>query len=287
MDQADQVFKNWSESAAFWDKHRVVRRLMFGSLSEALCRAASVPQTAPTVPYRLLDIASGPGDASLDIAETLGSNATVWCTDLVPDMVRIAERSGAERGLKNVRFLESGAEKLPLDTDFFDAVICRFGIMFFKDPGAAVREALRVLKPGGRVAYCVWGTRATNPFHHVVQDVLDRYVPGPAPEPDAPGAFRYAIPEKLATIVRNAGASDVREHLFHFNIEGAVDFDQFFEVRTELSDSLRDKLRKMPAEQMASFKDDVRKGSLRYFSPAGFSFPAEVLLVSGYKGERE
>src|SRR5258705_11704792 len=124
MNEADQVFKNWSESAGFWDKHRVVRRLMFGSLTEALCREANVPQTPPTVPYRLLDIASGPGDASLDIAEALGSNTTVWCTDLVPDMVRIAERSGTERGLKNVRFLESGAERLPLDTNFFDAVIC-------------------------------------------------------------------------------------------------------------------------------------------------------------------
>jgi hypothetical protein len=54
-----------------------------------------------------------------------------------------------------------------------------------------------------------------------------------------------------------------------------------------MSDSLRDKLRKMAPEQMASFKDDVRKESLPYFSSAGFRFPAEVLLVSGCKGERE
>src|SRR6476646_4019776 len=172
MDKTDnQVFQNWSESAGFWDKHRDARRQMLGPLTPALCREANVPLSAVTVAYRLLDVASGPGDASLDMAETLGPNATVFCTDLVPDMVRIAERSGAERGLKNVQFRECPGEKLPLDSNFFDAVICRFGVMFFNDPVAGVREALRVLKPGGRTAYCVWGTRDANPFHHVVQNV--------------------------------------------------------------------------------------------------------------------
>jgi SAM-dependent methyltransferase len=275
------VFLNWSESARFWDKHRQARREMFRPLGPALCAEARVPAVAVDEPYQLLDVAAGPGDTTIDIAESLGGNATVWCTDLVPDMVRIAERSAHERQAMNIRFCQSAAEKLPFGSNIFDAVLCRFGIMFFTDPLAAVGETLRVLKPGCRVAYCVWGTREANAHHRVVQDVLDRYVTTPPPDPDAPGAYRFAQPGKLVAILREAGALDVHERHFRFRIEASLLFDSFFEVRTELSDSLRDKLRRMSEDQKAAFKEDVRRESRSFFSANGFSFPAEVLLVSG------
>jgi SAM-dependent methyltransferase len=277
------IYRNWSESAPYWDKHRQARQWMFSRLGPALCAEAGVPGTAVPRPYELLDVAAGPGDASIDLAQLLGGNATVWYTDLVPDMVRIAERTARERGVTNVRIRQCAAESLAFDANFFDAVLCRFGIMFFTDPLAAVRDALRVVKLGCRVAYCVWGTREANAFHHVVQDVLDRYVPGPSADPDAPGAYRFAQGGKLASVVREAGATDIHDHAFRFNIEAPLSFDQFFEVRTEMSDSLRDKLRRMKEEQKAAFKEDVRKESRSYFNSRGCSFPAEVLLVSGQK----
>jgi SAM-dependent methyltransferase len=134
-------------------------------------------------------------------------------------MVKIAERSAAETGVQNLRCRVSRAEELPFEANTFDAVVCRFGIMFFSDPVKAVREALRVLKPGCSVGYVVWGPRVKNPFHAVVQDVLDQYVPGPAPDPDAPGAYRYAPSGKLAAIVREAGAEAVEEKPVRFNVE--------------------------------------------------------------------
>ena len=282
-DAKDQVFINWSESAAFWDKHRSARRAMFGPIIPELRVDAGIPASLGTGHYRVLDIAAGPGDAAIDIAEGLGSNADVWCTDLVAEMVRIAERSAAESGTANVHFADCRAEDLPFEANVFDAVVCRFGIMFFSDPPGAIRETLRVLKSGCRFVHCVWGARQANPFHCVIQDVLDRYVPGPATDPDAPGAYRFAPTGKLAAIVREANAADIRERVLGFNIEAPLSFDQFFEVRTEMSDSLRDKLRQMPPDQRLSFKEDVRQNATPYFTRAGFSFPAEVLLVSGNK----
>lgn len=279
----DQVFANWSESAGFWDKHRTARRMMFDPILPAICSEAGIPETAAEHPYQVLDIAAGPGDLAISLAEKLGPKASICCTDFVPDMVKIAERSVAERGLRNVQLRECRAEALPFESDSFDAVVCRFGIMFFSDPAAAIRESLRVLKPGGRVAHCVWGTRQANPFHNAVQDVLDRYVPGPPPDPDAPGAFRFAPLGKLVSVFKQAQARDIRERVFNFNIAASLSFEQFFEVRTEMSDSLRAKLRKLPEEQRASFKEDVCKNSLPYFPSTGFSFPAEVLIVSGDK----
>jgi SAM-dependent methyltransferase len=279
----DQVFTAWSESAQFWDKHRSARRAMFDPLIPAIRDEAGMPECAVDRPYQVLDIAAGPGDLAIGLAEMLGQQATVSCTDLVPDMVKIAERTAAERGMHNLRFQESRAENLPFESDSFDAVVCRFGIMFFSDPVVAVRESLRVLKPRCRVVHCVWGTRQANPFHNAVQDVLDRYVPGPSPDPDAPGAFRFAKPGKLADVFKLANAADVRERVFRFNIAAPLSFDHFFEVRTEMSDSLRAKLRKLPEEQRTSFKEDVRQNAQPYFSSSGFSFPAEVLLISGAK----
>jgi ubiquinone/menaquinone biosynthesis C-methylase UbiE len=279
----DQVCANWSESAAFWDKHRSARQAMFDPIVSALRDEARIPQSFVDRPYQVLDIAAGPGDLAISLAEKLGQKATLWCTDLVPDMVKIAARSAAERELLNIRFRECPAEELPFDSNLFDAVVCRFGIMFFSDPVAGVRESLRVLKPGCRVAHCVWGTRQANPFHHVVQDVLDKYVQGPAVDPNAPGAFRFAAPGKLKAIFQEAQAADIHERVFNFNIAAPLPFEQFFESRTEMSDSLRAKLRKLPEDQKTRFKADVQQNALAYFSSSGFSFPSDVLLVSGAK----
>ena len=279
-DSTDQVFASWNESAGFWDKHRVARRAMFEPIIGALREAAAIPKGPVQDSYQVLDIAAGPGDVSLALAETLGPKATIWSTDFVPAMVKIAERTAREQHLDNVRFRECGAESLPFDSAAFDAVVCRFGIMFFADPVQAVRESLRLLKPGKRVAHCVWGTRQANAIHHLVQDVLDKYVPGPAPDPDAPGAFRFAPPGKLVQVFEKAHAGDIRERVFRFDIAAPLDFDQFFEVRTEMSDSMRAKLRMLSDEQRASFKEDVRKSAQPYFSSTGFRLPAEILIVS-------
>jgi len=279
----NQVFVNWSESAAFWDKHRDARRAMFRPIIPALCEDAGIPPHHVEHEYRVLDIAAGPGDVSLELSELLGPNATIWCTDFVPAMVNIAQRVASEKAAANVHCQQCAAEDLPFESNYYDAAVCRFGIMFFSDPQAALTETLRVLKPGCRFSHCVWGTREANPFHHAVQDVLDRYISGPPTDPDAPGAYRFAEPGKLAAVARKAGASDVRERVFRFPVAAPLSFDQFFESRTEMSDSLRDKLRRMPQELRGTFKEDVRRNTAAYFSGSSFNFPTEVLLVSGSK----
>lgn len=276
----DSVFGNFGAVAAFFGAHQKARLKMFRPLTIAMCHEAAVPETAPASGYSLVDVAGGAGDVALDVAAVLGRGATVWCADMVPEMVAQAARAAASAGLANMHCKVSRAEALSFEDETFDAVLCRFGIMFFSNPKESVREALRVLKPGGRVAYGVWGTRAANPFHRILLDVLDRHVDRPASDPDAPGAFRHASPDKLASILREAGAADVRETTVCFHID-LPSFDRYFEVRTGMSETLLDKLRLMPDTEREQFKNEVEQSAHQYLTSKGIRFPAETLVVSG------
>ena len=85
-------------------------------------------------------------------------------------MLDAARRRGAERGLGNVEYRVIDAERIELDDDSVDGVLCRFGYMLMPDPAAALAETRRVLRPGGRVALAVWGAMERNPFFTIAGD---------------------------------------------------------------------------------------------------------------------
>src|SRR5713101_10161241 len=137
-------------------------------------------------------------------------------------MVEAARREAHRRGIKNVSFYKCAADVLPFRNDFFDVVVSRLGAMFFPDPLSALREMLRVTKPDGALTLVVWHKSELNPFSYLVTDAVSRYFDAPPADPDAPGAFRFAEPGALAHILKEAGASDVRERLFRFRMETPI-----------------------------------------------------------------
>src|SRR5260370_21554217 len=109
-------------------------------------------------------------------------------------MVEAARREANRQGFQNTRFEVASADSLPFPADTFDAVVSRFGVMFFPFPVNAVREMLRVLKPGRKLALAFWHLAEGNPFLHTLSRVIEQYVDSPPPAPDAPDAFRSANP---------------------------------------------------------------------------------------------
>jgi|SRR2546425_1300232 len=147
-------------------------------------------------------------------------------------------------------------------------------------PLAALREILRVTRPGGALALAVWQQSEHNPFLHVVTEVMSHYVETPPADPDAPGAFRFANPGKLASIITEAGAINVRERFLNFHIEAPISPDEFWELRSATSATLRQKLADLSKEQTLQVAQEVREVALQFFPNGYMSFPARMIIVT-------
>jgi SAM-dependent methyltransferase len=278
MQQDKEIISQWSESAPYWEKHRETIREMFAPITQALIEDAEI-NTSRVV----LDVATGPGEPALSIADLVGAEGKVLGVDAVPQMVEAARRAGDRRGLHNASFKVAFADDLPFPANTFDAVVSRFGVMFFPSPVDSVREMLRVLKPGGRIAMAVWHFAERNPFHYTVSQVVERYVDSPPPAPDSPDAFRFAVPGKLLTILSNAGAAATFERLLRFEIRASISVEDFWMLRSEMSEKLRAKLAILSKEQMTGLEREVLEALDAYSANRCVIFPAEVLIVSGRK----
>jgi ubiquinone/menaquinone biosynthesis C-methylase UbiE len=273
-----EVINRWTESARYWEKHRATIREMFAPVTEALIEDAHVSRGSA-----VLDVATGPGEPALGIAEFVGSEGKVVGIDVVAEMVEAGRREAGRRKLHNVSFAVAPADALPNAEGSFDAVVSRFGIMFFPAPVLAIREMLRVLKPGGRMALAVWHFAERNPFHYTLSRAVERYVDSPAPAEDAPDAFRYAAPGKLRAVLSEAGAADVSERLLKFSIRAQVSLEEFWTLRSEMTERLRNAIAKLAREQLAEVKREAIEALRAYSGEDGVSLPAEVLIVSGRK----
>jgi ubiquinone/menaquinone biosynthesis C-methylase UbiE len=281
--QPDQkVISAWRASAPFWEKHREILRQMFAPVTQALVEDGLIGKR-----NTVLDIATGPGEPALTIAALVGSEGKVVGIDPAPEMVDAARRAKDHLGVMNAQFEVASADRLPFSADTFDAVVSRFGVMFFPSPVDGVREMLKVLKPGRKLALAVWHFAENNPFHYELAQVIDRFVDSPSPAADAPDAFRFASPGKLRGVLAEAGAMCPSERMLQFTIQASTSVEDFWTLRCEMSDKLRTKLATLSGKQLTEVKRqalDVLRG---YSTERGMSFPAEVLIVTGTKIRRE
>lgn len=276
--QADETLREWRESAPFWEKHAPTIRTMFAPLTRALVEEAGI-----VTGHAVLDVAGGPGEPSLTIAEIVGPSGSVTCTDAVAEMVASAKSEAQRRGLTNIVFRQCTANSLPFDNDSFDATVSRLGVMFFPDPIAGLQEMLRVTRPRGAVSLAVWHRSELNPFSYIVTKAVALYAPASPAPAGAPDAFRFAEPGGLAAVLREAGANTVRERLLKFKIEAPISPAGFWEMRSETSGTLREKLTKLSAEEKTEVARAVQEAAREFFPNNQMSFPAQVLIVTGTK----
>ena len=169
-----------------------------------------IRELAPRPGDTVLELAAGAGDTGFEAAAPIGERGRLISTDFSPAMVQVARRRGAELGLGNVDYRVMDAERVELDADSVDGVLCRFGYMLMVDPAAAFAETRRVLRPGGRLALAVWGAPERNPWATIGFGLLVERGLMPPPEPGAPSPFALASEEHTRTLLERAGFTAVR-----------------------------------------------------------------------------
>jgi SAM-dependent methyltransferase len=159
----------------------------------------------------VLDLASGVGEPALQIARRVGASGRVVATDVSERMLDTLRRRADAAGLGNVATRLTPMERLPFGDQSFDAVVCRYGVMYSTDPAAALAECLRVLKPGSRVAMMVWGPEALNSTIYVGCRALQAAFPDRITEAEMTAPLRFAEPGTLSSLLEAAGAQGVRD----------------------------------------------------------------------------
>ena len=203
-----------------------VRELLERQLAPLGRRALAA--LAPRPGENVLDIGCGGGETTLELARLLAPDGTVVGMDLSAAVLTFAQR--AAKGYERVRFVQADAQVFPFEPASFDAAFSRFGVMFFADPTAAFINIRRSLRPNGRVAFVCWRALEENALDIVPLGAASAHLPPqPAHDPDAPGPFAFANPDRVRGILQTAGYGEI-EITAHDERVGSGDLDTMLAV---------------------------------------------------------
>ncbi len=266
----------WSDAARDWGEERKRANAAMQAVSDQLIALAHL---APG--QRVLDIATGAGDPALTAAQVVGSSGSVVGIDQAPPMLMAARERAAAAGLSNVTFLEGDAQTLDLPPQSFDAVLSRWGLMFFMPLVPALEGLRRLLRPGGYLAAAVWGTPQQVPLLSAscaaVMDTLGR----PLPPPNAPGPFNLADPAKLAQSLTEAGFHNVATEPLTMSIT-FPSTEAFMRDQRGSNVLVKTVIAAQPEDQQAALWETVAQTGARMASPDGsITLHNLVICVSG------
>lgn len=242
---------------------------LFGPWAGPLCELAGISPGES-----VLDVACGSGATTRVAAERAAPGGSVTGLDCNPGMLEVARRRAP-----SLRWIEGQAEALPFEDARFDATLCQFGLMFFEDRVAALREMARVTRPGGRVAVSVWDAADASPGYAGMIALIDRMFGSKAADAlRAP--FVLGDREALQALLDAAGLQGARIE----DRTGTARFDSIREwVRMDVRGwTLADLIDDDGFEALVAAAESELSG---FTGPAGeVRFPAPALLTVWRKG---
>lgn len=253
----------WERAAEFYGD-------AFGSLT-AQTAPALLEAVGAARGGRLLDVASGPGFIA-GAAASLGSD--VVGLDFAPAM--IAE---ARRRWPALTFREGDAESLPFDTGSFDAVVMNFGLLHLARPDAALADAHRVLRPGGRYAFTVWAAPERAVAFGLALRAIEEFGNPNVPLPEGPPFFRFSDAAETGRTLESIGFRDVavRELPLVWRLQSA---DAVFEALSRGGVRTAAVLRAQTPAALEAIRAAVRRGVESYAVEDGFAIPMPAVLAA-------
>lgn len=275
--ETERVRADWAARGRHWDRRADEIAEQAARLNAPLIEAAAI---APG--QRVCDIATGAGEPALGMAELVGADGRVFATDLAPEMMLGARRRAAARGLRNVEFRTADMRALPDADGAFDRVVCRFGLMFCPAPAAAVAEARRVLKPGGRAAWLVWGPRDDTTMFVVFAEAAEAVL-GPLDSIEAIDfvrPFALGAPGALRAALEAGGLAEVEERAVRFAPRLPADAPFW---RPQFDMAFGRALDGLPEAERRALEETVAAGFRRYRQDDTLHLAVHTRIATGVK----
>ena len=250
----DASLEMWEASASGWTRHQEQIRAMGAPVSQAMIEALDLQPG-----QRVLELAAGMGETGLLAAELVAPAGGVLISDQAEAMLEGARVRARELGISNVEFKVLNAEWIDEPLASFDAVVCRFGYMLMADPGAALTETRRVLRPGGALALAVWDELARNPWAALPREALRLHgLGGEPPPPGTPGPFSLGDGARLLELIEDAGFAGAE--IIDVPIEQRYrDFEQMWETVLDVSPTFHEAVMEQPAARVEEIRATLRE----------------------------
>ncbi|HTZ23131.1 MAG TPA: methyltransferase domain-containing protein [Streptosporangiaceae bacterium] len=262
-----QAQQTWEAVAPAWERHRDKIFDATMTISDRLVELVD-PRPGKTI----LELTAGTGETGYLVAGQLGADGLLISTDFSDAMVQAAERGAAERGLDNVECRVMDAQAIDLPGESVDGVLSRFGLMLVADPLRTLEESRRVLRPGGRLAYAVWGTIDRNPWITLIGGALLQM--GHAPDdPFGPGGmFSLSEPEHNMHLATEAGFAELEAE----QISGAMQADSlqdYWSFQTSISGPVATLLATLSADERDAVRVAFHAAAKPYRTGDGYRLP--------------
>jgi ubiquinone/menaquinone biosynthesis C-methylase UbiE len=284
--------QGWDSVAIGWQKWWKAFEGSAQRLSDKLVELAEIGPG-----QQVLDVATGIGEPAITAAKRIGANGQVLATDISPQMLSIAKERAAsslDKLQDIVEFREVDAEEMfDLPASSFDAVLCRWGLMFLPSPHIALRGIHRSLVSGGRFAAAVWAEKSKVPVLGLPIDIINRElqiaVPTTSSDPSkyTPGLFSLANASRLENYLTEAGFKDVYSEILTIPFEFAS-AEEFTHFVLDISAPIRYMLEKETEKRKEGIRNAITEEARRQYSISEedngqIRLDSEVVSVVGRK----
>ena len=257
--------------------NRIAARYADGAPLRASLQAALLEAAALAPGEHVLDLAAGPGLLARNAARQVLPDGWVLASDIAEGMLAEGQRRAAAEGLPDLLAAACDAEHLAFGDGSFDVALIGLGLFIFPEPGKALAELRRVLRPGGRLALSVWGPREAVPLIARAQDCIARLLP--APKVARPSVFRLGEADALAALLGEAGFTDV--HLTPHRLSCRFDSaDAYWQAFLDLAGGAAEALARLPEATQAQLRAAVAAVLDAHRDGSGYRFDSTLLIAS-------
>lgn len=273
-----------AEQLEFWSGKAgsawVARQTQFdGMMTQVLDLLMSVARPAPG--ERVLDIGCGTGASLLRVGAAVGQEGHVTGVDISEPMLSLARKRVAEAGLDHVDCELADAQTHVFDGSF-DAVLSRFGVMFFSDPVAAFANIRSAMRPGVRLSFVTWAGMADNPWFRIPSEMAQaRLGPVPKPDPRAPGPMAFSQQDYVLDILARAGWREAKAEVTTLELTPPGSLDEVADFAGREGPSSRIVAHHEGTEaDVEAIVVAVKEHLAEYVTPEGVRIPARLNIFS-------